>query len=167
MRCKQKHEQAENGSVTKLGMQPVQRDTTEYEFDIYGRINEQHYMTVQKRGVLSALFENRPYRPGKGILKNPTGGYTVDAGEIHGIARTLGEWISGTHSLESRYKIPMDQINEIRTLGEQAGVKPEAWQKQLDKAGVSSIYEFTPELYASFKKSLTALINKKKEPANT
>jgi hypothetical protein len=163
MRCKQKHEQAENGAVTKLGMQPVQRDTTEYEFDIYGRITENHHMTVQTRGILSALFENRPYRPGKGISFNPAGGYLIDAGEIHTIARTLGEWISGTHSLVSRYKISIDQINEIKTLGETAGVTPEQWQNQLNKAGVSSVYDFTPELYTSFKKSLLALISKKKE----
>lgn len=67
MRSKQRYELAEGADgkakVAKLGMQPDQRDGLEYEFDIVGDLDMEHYLRVTKSRC-DALADDVIHKPG-------------------------------------------------------------------------------------------------------
>lgn len=67
LRSKQRYELVEGADgkakVSKLGMQPDQRDGLEYEFDLVGDIDQEHYLRVTKSRC-DALADKVIYKPG-------------------------------------------------------------------------------------------------------
>ncbi|MFU8873256.1 AAA family ATPase [Micromonospora sp. SL4-19] len=67
MRSKQRYELVEGSDgkakVAKLGMQPDQRDGLEYEFDLVGDIDQEHYLRVTKSRC-DALADQVIHKPG-------------------------------------------------------------------------------------------------------
>lgn len=72
-------EQNDRGKATprKVGMAPIQRDGMEYEFDVFGEMNPDNELMIQKTRC-SALTGALIAKPGKGL------------------AETLRTWLSGT-----------------------------------------------------------------------
>jgi hypothetical protein len=68
VRSKMEYVMAENGKgkqdVTKVGMQPIQKEGLEYEFDIVGDMDRQHTLVVTK-SRFSALDEAMVEKPGR------------------------------------------------------------------------------------------------------
>jgi hypothetical protein len=76
MRSKMAYEKAEGGKVIKLGMQPIQRDGVEYEFDVVCDMDVNHNLVVSKTRC-------RPL-DGK-MFKKPTG---------EDVAKPLLKWLN-------------------------------------------------------------------------
>jgi AAA domain len=155
MRSRIAHTQDTNAEgkpvVVKLGMEPIQRDTTEYEFDIMGNIDANHILTIESRGSLSLIFDH-PFMPGKNVR---------DAGEVGKIGRIIGEWICDRSKVHESGLIPIEQIEEIKGLGEQLGMTYQLWKQFFSKRKISSLYEMTPELYASVKAKMLSDLAKR------
>ncbi|MFU8849468.1 AAA family ATPase [Micromonospora sp. SL1-18] len=68
LRSKQKYEITEGSDgkkqVSKLGMQPDQRDGLEYEFDLVGDLDQDHYLRVTKSRCV-ALADQVIHKPGE------------------------------------------------------------------------------------------------------
>src|ERR1700733_9524185 len=108
-------EQTDKGMVPrKVGLAPIQRNETEYEFDIYGQITQKHVVTIETRGSLSRFLGDREFQPGRSV---------DDAGEAGLIGKLTAEWISGRSDAEASGYASRDQINEIRQLGDEVPVK--------------------------------------------
>ncbi len=67
MRSKVEHVY-ENGKVKKIGMQPVQREGMEYEFDVVGDIDQDHKLIVSKSRI-AALAGAVITKPGKQLAE--------------------------------------------------------------------------------------------------
>jgi hypothetical protein len=95
MRTKMEYEaKTENGSlkITRLGLAPIQRDETEYEFDIVGAMNHLHTMTIE--GSRCSLLDNVS-------IPKPDGT----------IAETIKTWLAGLPQPEpSVQQIEMKEI---------------------------------------------------------
>jgi hypothetical protein len=142
----------------KVGLAPIQRQGTEYEFDIFGTVDQNHVLKVETRGSLSKLIGDREFRPGRDV---------EDPGEVSMIGKLVGEWIAGRKdsdvSLASR-----DQVNEIQALGEKLGITTyERWNKFYEQWKVQSLNMMTPEIFEKMKKSMTTAITKREAQKQT
>jgi hypothetical protein len=82
-------EQGKNGKTAprKVGLAPIQRDGMEYEFDVVGTIDQEHFLTITKSRIL-ALTDQVIEKPGADV------------------AETLRDWI------ESGSPLPIDKRQE-------------------------------------------------------
>jgi len=155
MRVKQEYvlEANEFGKMVprKLGLAPVQRDSTEYEFDIYGSISQDHILKIETRGSLSRLIGDREFRPGRDI-DNP--------GEVATIGKLIGQWIAGRVDANNNFAT-RDQINEIQELGDNLKLQHNHWKKVYEVFGISSLNMMTPEVFEKIKKDMKSKIAKK------
>lgn len=135
----------------KLGMAPIQRDSTDYEFDIVGTIDDRKNLNIETRGTLSMLLGNRSFKPGPDI-HHP--------GEVAEIGKLVGQWIAGRANAQELGLASREQIDEIQGLGEKLGFTYETWKKFFNNNKISSLSRMTPEIYEVEKANLLALIAK-------
>lgn len=83
----------------KIGLAPVQRDGVEYEFDLYGSIDQEHVVRITKSRC-SALQDATAPRPGPAFWA-PLVRWLSTAEPVRPLADTLGEAIdaAGTEAL--------------------------------------------------------------------
>jgi hypothetical protein len=137
-------------TVKKLGLAPVQRDGVEYEFDIYGQINQDHVLTIETRGELSRYLGDRKFLPGP---------HVDEPGEVGEIGKIVGKWIAGSLGNDSGGYASREQISEIRRLGDEL---PVDWSKLFRAFNISSLNTMTPEAYEKIKKDLAKNLENKK-----
>jgi hypothetical protein len=154
MRAKQQYELTsdENNKLkpVKLGMGPIQRNTTEYEFDIVGSIDQQHVLTMETRGELSLHLGNRQWSPGKDLR---------DPGEQVKIGRIIGEWICGRRNAIDNAMITRSQVDELRSMGDQLGIKQAKWKALYARFNVSSLDHLTSEQFVKIKGEMAKAIS--------
>lgn len=150
MRTKTAWEQQvnEKGKIqpVKIGLAPIQRKETEYEFSVFGMIDQDHNVKLECRGELSELLGDRVLTPGTNY-KN--------LGEVGTIGDIAGRWIAGTKQSEDLGLASRDQINEIKDLGAKLGWSQEAWKKFLSDLNISSFIQMTPEQFELRKAGMT------------
>lgn len=76
----EKDERTGKNVPRKIGLAPVQRDGLEYEFDIVGEINQEHFMTIQKTrcsALAGEIIEKPGAELGKKILAWLTDGVAM------------------------------------------------------------------------------------------
>ena len=160
MRAKQEwDQQEENGkkSYVKLAMGPIQRNTTEYEFDLVGDIDQDHVLKTKTRGDLSRILGDRTFMPGK-IFPDP--------GEVGQIGKLISMWLADVEiSSETTGFASQPQINEILSLGEHPILHfvPANWQALCKSLKIPSINSLTPQMAEKVKKKLLKDITKKME----
>jgi AAA domain len=142
----------ERGKIepVKIGLSPVQRNSTEYEFDIFGTIDQNHNVKMECRGMLSELLGDKTFLPGKNIR---------DPGEVGAIGPLVGKWISGRASAESLGWISREQVEEIQAFGDKLGWDHSMWKKFFSHLSISSISRMTPEMYNVEKAKLSHAIS--------
>jgi hypothetical protein len=156
MRSKMEHvqEQDERGKwkIRRVGMEPIQRDTTAYEFDVEASITQEGIVTVKTRGSLSLSIGERIFRPGSSI-NHP--------GEVLELGEMIGQWLAGSSSEDNGFATH-EQIKEIRELGEKLGVSTyEQWKGICSFWKITSLNAMTPETYEKIKKDMIKNIGKK------
>lgn len=155
MRVKQdwELERNEHGKLEprKLGMAPIQRESTDYEFDIVGNIDSNHYMKVETRGTLSRLLGNRVFNPGSDI-DHP--------GDIVEIGQLVGKWIAGRASAEELGLISREQIDEIQGYADKLGWTYDHWKKFLSHHKIPSLSRMTPDIYNTERTNMIAGISR-------
>ncbi len=156
MRSKMDHvqEQDETGKwkIRRVGMEPIQRDTTPYEFDVEGSITQDGFLTIKTRGSLSRYIGDRVFKPGSSI-DHP--------GEVAELGKLIGQWISGRSNEDNGYA-SHEQIREIRSLGEKLGITSyDQWNKFCAFWKIQSLNTMTPEAHEKIKKDMIKNIAKK------
>lgn len=138
----------------KVGLKPVARESTDYEFDIVATIDDKHNVSVETRGMLSELIGNRVLTPGSSIR---------DPGQVVEIGDLFGKWVCGRATPEDLGVISRDQADEIQSYGERLGWSYAIWKKFLSQYNVSSISMLNPEHYEQEKPLLLDAIARKEK----
>ena len=128
----------------KIGMKPIQRDETDYEFDVCGNIDMNHILSVTTRGSLSRLIGDRKFLPGPSV---------DDAGEVIHLGRIIGEWISGKTGLSDGLA-SRQQIDEIMALGETLEMKNAQWKALFKLVNISSLDSMDMKTYDIIKSDM-------------
>lgn len=111
MRSKIKYEvtQTERGMTpTKIGMEPIQRDSTEYEFDFWGKVNMSHYLEVEARGSLGDILNEKPWSPD----------------DTEEVGRIIGRWLTEGVAIfdpAAPSIAPVEEIRAFLKLAREAG----------------------------------------------
>lgn len=92
-------------TIRKVGLQPVQRDGVEYEFDVIGDIDMDNSLTIGKTRC-SALFGQVFPKPGKDV------------------AKILNEWLPGTGEERVRPAVAQSVVVQNAQAGATQEVKP-------------------------------------------
>jgi hypothetical protein len=129
-------------SIQKLGLGPVQRDSTEYEFDVVASLEMDHSLMVTKsrcRHVSDRRFA---------------------AEEVGDFAAILGQWVGGTAGLEEAKgsHLSPEQLSDLKGLGAKLGMKQGHWIKAFTQYGVSSFQSLLPEHYEEIRSKLQAAL---------
>lgn len=155
MRSKMDHVQERNDNggwtIRRVGMQPVQREDTPYEFDVEGDIEQGGIMSIKARGSLSRLIGNRAFRPGPDVDHH---------GEIAELGKLVGKWIAGRADSED-VMLLREQIKEIQKYGETLGLQHNHWKLLYTAFKISSLNAMTPEIFEKIKKDMLKRIAKK------
>lgn len=162
MRSKVEHVY-ENGKVKKVGLQPVQREGMEYEFDLVGDLDQDHKLVITKSRI-SALSGQVIAKPGAQLAADLRGWLT--GAEPRKREETPAPASSPPSPVGQPGKITAAQLAEIKTLAmawmKIHGPNPptkdgaaQAWQSMLrGKYGVGTAAQLTEEKAAELIASL-------------
>lgn len=144
MRAKVDYDMVDDGGrkkVVKLGLAPVQRNSTEYEFDIFGQIGINHYVEIEARGSLAPQFQGKSFAPA----------------EIHEVAGMIGRWLTEGVSVfdpnKTSLAVPSD-IQAALDLARKLGLTDSNLFKSLDHFGVKTFNDLKPADLSKLRKSL-------------
>lgn len=157
MRSKMDHvQEQEDGKwkVKRVGMEPVQRESTPYEFDIEASITQDHVVTIKTRGDLSRVLGNRTFHPGPDI-DHP--------GEVVEVGRQFARWSLGNIDENQEGMATHDQIKEIKHLGDSLGFDYAEWKKFCNFHKVSSLNSVPVDIYTKMQSTLIKLTEKKEK----
>lgn len=151
MRQKTKYAMQRNGEgrseVRKIGLRPIQRNDTEYEFDAVGTIDQNHVVTFG--GTRYPLLSNRSF----------TREETDLIGEI------LADWVSGTEQSEvmkQMVDIRPESLKKIESLREEVGIGGAAWTTVLSRYGAPKVELLTERNAQGLIRELSAKASKNK-----
>lgn len=137
----------------KLGMAPVQRDNTEYEFDIFANINMNHFMEMECRGSLADEFNGRSFGPD----------------ETEEVGRRIGRWLTEGVALHDASKpgpAPAEEVAAAMAAAREVGyTESEVFGLLQKHFQASSFNDMTPESFAKFQKSMAKKLSDRKRAA--
>jgi len=119
-----------DGEVHKLGLGPIQRDTTEYEFDVFAWTDSRYALKIG--GSRCRYLTDRVF----------TREETEEVGVV------LGNWIAGAINLDEipeNPSIPLEIISELKEMGRTLKFSAAKWLEILSGLGVSSFARLQPE----------------------
>lgn len=140
MRAKMDYEIIDKKPV-KLGLAPVQRNDTEYEFDIFGQIDANHYIEVQARGTLNEQVKGRTF--------------SID--ETDDLATLIGRWLTQGISLFDPTRataVPVEEIQELLTLARSIGMTDANLSKALSHFSANTFNELSEANFRKMRKGL-------------
>lgn len=152
VRDKMKYRLAQNErgkmAPVKIGLRPIQRDQTPYEFDILCRVNEAHTFIIEG-GRLRAM-------EGREVEAEPDA-YPPDTKLIR-LGEEIGQWLdSGVAVKKVNQERP--EIVHLKSLFQQLGATHEAIRTALSRRGVAEIEQLTPGQAEEMISRLEAKIN--------
>lgn len=121
----------------KKGLKPIQRKTTEFEFDIVGHIGSDHITEFEARGDLADFFRGRQFLPGK---------TSKDIGELKQVGEAIGKWLAETTESVTSNQPSFEEIAEIRALGDRLGMNQAKWQGLFEHLSKKKFPELGPVL---------------------
>jgi hypothetical protein len=146
MRAKVKHIITAQKEIVKVGVKPIQRDTTEYEFDIAGmmgidratRTNHITFEGTRCPDVSNSRFDN----PGEDL------------------GRVIGEWLLFGRSNGYAGKTKLDQaaVTAIADLFQKVGATEDEIRHALAERGVHRVDELSPRAAADLEANLGAAV---------
>jgi hypothetical protein len=133
--------------IRELGLGPIQRDSTVYEFDIWANVAEDHSLRI--KGSRCRYLSDKTYLPE----------------EVKFIGPVLARWISETIHLNlpvANPKISEEVIAELKELGDQLGMKEFNWYQTLASFGVAQFGSLEPEQAGRIRTKLESELSKKR-----
>jgi len=142
--------------IRKVGLQPVQRDGMEYEFDVVGDIDHDHKLVVTKSRIpaLSDAVINKPGAEFAGTLRN-----WLESGAEPAAPAPV---IIPSAPIASSAPATPEQLEQIKALHAAAGLPASYWDTVRQTYSIASSRNLTQDQAAVVIKDLETIRNERK-----
>lgn len=139
--------------VRKVGLRPIQRKETEYEFDILGNATDDHLLTFG--GTRCRYLSDR----------------TFSMEQIEEVGTILGQWITETFDndtmkVQPSQEVPQELIDEILAHKQTLRMSEKSWATFMSRYSVSTVERLTEKAAIDARNTLLAQIEKHKDKIN-